>query len=207
MIDFGANHSHFACHVSRLEFRHMRKRSVAIVIKMRLYVAFVLEIYSVFVAQVIPVRAVGIMRIANVIYVGTFHEHHLFLHLLACNCVSALRICFVAVHTFEFHRAPIDIKISACLSEFVKTGGSVADFHLAKTGIGRESFHSTSFFVLKLSHEHITPWCFSRPRFYVRHGQLHFALSLSLFGYVAHFHGGFGYRCIRCPVAIKFHGI
>lgn len=75
------NHLHVTCHVCSLKFRHMRQRLIPIIIFMRFKIRLIHKIKSILVAKIIPVGIGGIMAVAHMVDIGTFHHHHVALHI------------------------------------------------------------------------------------------------------------------------------
>ena len=92
----GAYHLHIACNVHVAEFLYVAQTLATIVVFVTLDVCLILEHDAVFVAKVVPIRIVGIVAVADVVDVSALHNHHLFLHLVAVDGMSARTTCLVA---------------------------------------------------------------------------------------------------------------
>ena len=100
VVDAGVCHGHHASHVLVAELGHVAQAGLAIEILMALHIGLGLEPDAILVAEIIEVRVVGVVGSAHVVDVGALHHHHLFLHLLPRDGMSACGVCLVAVHAF-----------------------------------------------------------------------------------------------------------
>ena len=140
---------------------------------MALDIALVLEVDAVFIAQIIPVRIVGIMRIAHVIDIAPLHEHYVGHHARPGHSVAHLGRCLVAVDALELDGAPVDVEIAALDAELVVLGGGVSDLHLAESRVGGCRLDDLAALVRKPRHEDISPRGFGRPRLHAGHCVAH----------------------------------
>ena len=152
MIDCSVNHLHVSCDVGVAELRNVRQTLLAIVILMALDVSLVLQVDSVLVAEIIPVRSIWIVAVAHVVDVATLHQEHLVLHLFAAHGVACLDIVLMTVHTLQLDRLTVQIIVSSRQSELVLFCRSFLDFHLSETNEGRESLHGSALSVLQLAY-------------------------------------------------------
>ena len=88
VVIVGMHHLQHARHVLRLPLGDVRERGIAVVVLVRLDVGLVLEVDTVLVAEVVPVGAGGVVRVAHVVDVGALHHHDLALHLLLGDGVA-----------------------------------------------------------------------------------------------------------------------
>ena len=165
---------HHSGNVRRPPLLGVGERRLAVVVFVALKVGFGFEIDAVFVAEIIEIGVVGIVRSADVIDVGTFHHHDFFLHLLAGDGVSCGRIGLVAVDAFQLQRLSVDKKIASSQLELVFAGWHIFDFNGAEADLRRDSFNHTPLLVFEFSHKHVDVRLFSRPRLNV--GQLRIGL-------------------------------
>ena len=163
MIDCSVNHLHVSCDVGVAELRNMRKTLLAVVILMALDVCLVLQVDSVFVAEIIPVRRIRIVAVAHVVDVATLHQEYLMLHLFAAHGVACLDIVLMTVHTLQLDRLTVQIIVSSRQSELVLFCRSFLDFHLSETYEGRESLHGSALSVLQLAHQRVAMRRFCTP--------------------------------------------
>ena len=132
---------------------------------MRFDVGFIFQVDTVFIAEVVPVWIIGIMRISYMIDIGAFHDHDLFCHSFATDGMTGFGRTLVPINAFQFHRFIVYIKITACQSEFIVFSFSVFDFHFAETNVCRYRFYCTTFFIHQFSYQHIAVGFFGRPGF------------------------------------------
>lgn len=59
------------------------------------------------------------MAVAHMVDIGTFHHHHVALHIFTCHGVTAFRMRLMTVDTFQFHRLTVDVEISPRLPELI----------------------------------------------------------------------------------------
>ena len=86
----------------------------------RLDVGFVDEVDSVFVAQLVPLRVVGIMRSAHGVDIVALHKFEILNHPPDRHSAPVVGIVFVAINAFDENRDPVHEQLPAL------------DFHLAK---------------------------------------------------------------------------
>ena len=89
----------------------------------RFHIGFGHHVEAILVAEVIPVRVVGIVAGAHRIDVELLHELDILLHALARNHIAAVRVEFVAVHALDQDAFAVDQQVGAL------------DFHFAETGV------------------------------------------------------------------------
>ena len=127
-------------------------------------VRFIFQIDAVLVAKVIPVRGIRIMGVADMVDVGTLHQHDFFLHLLASDGMAHRGIRLVAIDSFQFGCLSVDVVITACQPEFVFGSRSIFYLYFTETDISGNDLYGTSFLVFKLSHERIAIGLLGRPQ-------------------------------------------
>ena len=190
------HHFEVARHVLVAEFRHMTQRFFAVVIFVALDVALVFEVDAIFVGQVVPIRIVAVVAVADVVDVGALHEHHFVLHLFARDGMSALGVRLVAVDALHLDGLAVEIVVTSRFAELIVRGGRFFDLDFAETYYRREGFEHLIFCVLQLSHEHIAPGRLGAPLLHECAGlEHHFG-----FGFAVLVHGN-GHRSLR-----TFHG-
>ena len=196
VIHGGVHHFEVARHVLVAELRHMAQRFFFIVVFVALDVTLVLEVDAVLVGQVVPIRIVGVVAVADVVDVGALHEHHFVLHLFARYGMSALGVRLVAVNALHFDGLAVEIIVASRFAEFIVGRRGFFDFDFAETHHSGEGFEHTSFGVFQLTHEHIAPGSFGTPLLDERTGlEHHFGVRFSVL-----VHGN-GHRSLRA-----FHG-
>ena len=163
VVHGGMHHFEVARHVLVAELRHMTQRFFAVVIFVALDVALVFEVDAVLVGQVVPIRIVAVVAVADVVDVGALHEHHFALHLFARDGMSALGVRLVAVNALHLDGLAVEIIVTSRFAEFIVRGGRFFDLDFAETHHRREGFEHLIFCVLQLSHEHIAPGRFGAP--------------------------------------------
>ena len=90
---------------------------------------------DVLVAGVVPIGAVGVVRVADVVDVALFHQKDFTQYLSVANGMAVPRIGFVAVDTFQLHRLVVDIEVAASFTELIVLRLRVADLHRANAEI------------------------------------------------------------------------
>ena len=163
MVDVCMCQLHDACHVGRLKFGHMRQRGITVIILVAFDVGLILQIDAILVAEVVPVRIVGVVRVAHMVDVATLHQHDFLFHLLHRDSVACSRIDFLTVDTFQLHRLAVHVVVASGQSELVFAGRRILDFDLAEAQSGRERLYDTAFLILQLAHQYITIGRLGRP--------------------------------------------
>ena len=163
-VDGGVHHLHIACNMGVAELLDVRCRLLAIVVFVALDVGLVLQVDAILVAQVVPVRRIGVVAVAHVVDVAALHKEHLFLHLLARYVVASLRIVLVAVYTLHLDRLSVEIVVASGKSKLVLVGRSVLNLNLAEAHNGRECLDDVALFVLQFAHKSISVRSLSAPR-------------------------------------------
>ena len=87
------------------------------------------DIETIFVAEVIPARIVGIVAGTHCIDVQAFHDLNILDHAVERDDISAVGIHFVAVSTFDEHGLSVDEELT------------VLDFYLAESHFLRDDLH------------------------------------------------------------------
>ena len=186
------HHFEVARHVLVAELRHMAQRFFFVVVFVALEVGLIFEVNAIFVGQVVPIRIVAVVAVADVVDVGALHEHHFVLHLFARDGMSALGVRLVAVNALHLDGLAVEIVVTSRLAKLIVRGGRFFDFDFAETHHGGEGFEHLIFRVLQLSHEHIAPGRFGAPLLHERAGLEHdFGVRFSVL-----VHGN-GYRSLR----------
>ena len=151
----GVSQFHHTCDVCRLPFHGVGERCIAVVILMTLQIGLAFKIDTVFVTEVVEVGIVRIMRGANVVDVGALHHHHLFLHLLARDGMTAFGIRLMTVHTLQLQRLAINKEIPAREEELVVGVLNILDFNRSEAYLCRYGFGGIALEVAQLSHQYV----------------------------------------------------
>ena len=173
MVDVGVHHFHVAGHVGIAEFLHVREAGFAVVVFVAFDVGFVLQVDTIFIAEVVPVGVAGIVRVAHVVDIAALHEHHLVLHLLAGDGVAQLGIVFMAVDALHLDGLAVEVVVAASQTELIVLGSGLLDFDFAESDHGGEGFHDVALLVLQLSDEDVAVGLLSVPG-------LHFVACIEL---------------------------
>ena len=88
MIHGSVYHLHISGDMSIAELRYMRKTLLAIVVLMALEVSFILQIDTILIAEIIPVRCIRIVAVAHMVDVSTLHQEDFVLHLFAGSSMT-----------------------------------------------------------------------------------------------------------------------
>ena len=88
MIHGSVYHLHVSGDMSVAELWYMRKTLLAIVVLMALEVSFILQIDTILIAEIIPVRCIRIVTVAHMVDVSTLHQEDFILHLLAGSSMT-----------------------------------------------------------------------------------------------------------------------
>ena len=179
MVDVCMCQLHDACHVGRLKFGHMRQRGITVIILVAFDVGLILQIDAILVAEVVPVRIAGVVRVAHVVDVATLHQHDFLFHLLHRYSVACSQIDFLTVDTFQLHRLAVHVVVASGQSELVFAGRRILDFDLAEAQSGRERLYDTAFLILQLAHQYITIGSFGRPLARTEYGYLRLRTELA----------------------------
>ena len=83
-------------------------RLVAVVVAVRFDVGFVHDVETVFVAEVVPQRRVGVVARAHGVHVEAFHLADVAHHLFARDIITRVRLHFVPVDAFDEDRFAVD---------------------------------------------------------------------------------------------------
>jgi len=111
-------------------------------------VGFVNDIDSVFVAELVPQRVVGIMGRADGIDVMLLHETKILLHRLSTDRMASHGVVFMAIHTFDQNRLSVKEKLP------------VLDFDLPKPDANAFSFDDLPLLILEYENERVEIWLF-----------------------------------------------
>ena len=90
------------------------------------------HIYSILVAEVIPVAVIGIVRGAYRIDIEFLHDADILLHSLARHDIASVRVKFVAVRSLEQHRLSVH--------QYLR----ILNLNLAETGLDRNHLRRNS---------------------------------------------------------------
>ena len=171
VVHSGPRQFHHAGDMCWTPFNGVGERCLAVVVLVALQVGLGLQIDAVFIAEIVEVGVAGVVRRAHVVDVGTLHHHHLFLHLLARDGMSALGVRLVAVHALQLQRLAVHVEVAACQSELVGLSLCVQNLHRAETYLCRHGFRRAALVVLQFSHQHIDLRLLGCPRLHGDAGQ------------------------------------
>ena len=157
-------HFHVARNVCVAELRYVRKAFLAVVVLVALDVGLVFEVDTVFIAEVVPVGCIGVVRVTHMVDVAALHQEHFFFHLFARNVVTRFGVCFMTVHTLHLDGLSVQVVVTSGQSEFVLVGRCVLDFDFAEAHNGREGFDGASLLVQQFAHQRIAVRSFGAPR-------------------------------------------
>ena len=147
-----------------LELGHVRERSLAVVVLMRLDICLVLEVDTILIAQVVPVGSRRIVGVAHVVDVRTLHQEDLTLHLLMRDSMPTGGIRLVAVRPLELHRLMVDVEVATSVPELILVGRCLADLDLTEARIdGRTIQQRLTSLVIELGDQDIAVGSFRRP--------------------------------------------
>ena len=161
----------------------LRGSFVTIMETVRLLVCLGHNINSVFVAQVVPHRIVGIMAGAHSVDVQLFHDADILNHAFAAHHISAIGVYLVAVGTLDKHRLTVNQQLRVAYLNLSETHFLV--------GYGHVCIRIHLLRCISLSHAHvyngcsqrIKVGCFGCPLLHIGHFQLHFAVGRLHTGY------------------------
>ena len=116
------DHALHAAHVGVEPSRIVAQRPVQIVPHaVRFDVGLVVHVQAVFVAEVVPVGVVGVMRGAHCVEVVGLHQADVLAHGFARNHVPRFEVVFVAVHAFDEYRLAVDEQLFAPDLDFAES--------------------------------------------------------------------------------------
>ena len=168
MIVVGNDHLRHARHMRVLPRGIVRQGSLPIMIMVTLDIRLVHEVDAILVAEPIPVRGVRIMRIADVVDVGAFHQADVLLHHLPRDRVAHRRLRLVTVDATQLDRLSVQIEVAARQAEFILRSRRIADGHLAETHDGGEHIQRRAGSVFQFSDQGIAMRGLGRPRLGLR---------------------------------------
>ena len=147
-----------------LELRHVRERSLAVVVLMRLDIRLILEVDTILITQVVPVGSRRIVGVAHVVDVSTFHQEDLALHLLMRDGMPTGGIRLVAVRPLELHGLMVDVEVATSMTELILVGWCLADLDLTEARIdGRTIQQRLTRLIIELGDQDIAVGSLSRP--------------------------------------------
>ena len=83
------------------------------------------------------------------------HQHNLFMHLLACDSVTTLKVTLMTVNTLHLNGLAIEIVVASCKTELIILGLCIANLNLAETNLGRYCLYYATFLVEQLHEQSI----------------------------------------------------
>ena len=96
------------------------------------YISLVHYVKTIFIAKVIEIRVIRVMRSAYSIKVEGFHLLYIVLHLFLAHYLSRMRVGFVAVHSFEEYAFAVYQNVSSFyLNRSKAYGTTYYFFHLS----------------------------------------------------------------------------
>ena len=126
-------------------------------------VGFSLQVDTVFVAEIIEIGVIGVVRCAHVVDIGTLHHHHFLFHLLVCDGVTAFRVRLMSVDALQFQRLAVHEEVASCQSKLIVFSTDVLNLHSSEANLCRNGLLRASLLVLQFGHQHVYLWFFSRP--------------------------------------------
>ena len=139
MIAVALHHALRALLDGLVELRVFGHGAVTVAHAMAFYVGLVDNIYTIDIAQLIPLRIIGIMARAHCVDIEALHLGDIADHLLSGHVVAAVGAEFVAVYAFEKHRFTVYKQITAGdLYRAEAHVGIKAFGNLAAGAVGRE---------------------------------------------------------------------
>ena len=184
VVHGGMHHFEVARHVLVAELRHMAQRFFFVVVFVALEVGLIFEVDAIFVGQVVPIRIVAVVAVADMVDVGALHEHHFVLHLFVRDGMSALGVRLVAVNALHLDGLAVEIIVTSRLAELIVRSGRFFDFDFAETHHSREGFEHAAFGVFQLTPEDIAPGRFGTPLLHECTGlEYHFGVRFSVLVY------------------------
>ena len=165
MVIVGLYHLDHPGHMGIFPFDRMRKGSVTVVIMMAFDISLIHKVDPVFVAEIVPVRSIRVMGVADMIDIGSFHETDVLLHHLTGDSVAHGWLCLVTVNPAEFHGFAVEIEILPGEAELIFRRGSVFDAYFTEADNGREYVKCLSGSVLEFSDKGVTMRRFGGPGF------------------------------------------
>ena len=130
---------------------------------MTLDISFVFEIDTVLIAKIVPIWSIGIVSITHVVDITLQHKHNLFLHLLACNSVSALKTVLVTVNTLHLDWFAVEVVITSSQAELIIFSFCLANFNFTESHVSRSHFNGATLFVKQAYNQSIAVRLFSTP--------------------------------------------
>ena len=92
--------------------RSCRGSIVAITKSVTLLIGFCTHVYSILIAEVIPLWVVGIVGCAHGVDIELLHAHNVLNHTLTTHHIAAIGVELVAVHTLDEYRLTVDEQLA-----------------------------------------------------------------------------------------------
>ena len=163
-VHMRAYHFHITRNVRSTPFLGVRKRGITIIILVALNISLILKVQSVLVCQIVPIRIVAIVAVADMVDIALLHQEYFLLHLLTGNGMSTAGISLMTVYSLHLDRLVIHVEITSGQSEFIILSRRLTDFHCTNSEICTGTVNNTVFFVFQFGHQHIAIWHFRTPR-------------------------------------------
>ena len=164
VIIVGGNHLDHPRDMGVLPLYRVGKGGISITVVMTLDVGLVHKVYSVLVAEEIPIGIVGVVRITDMVDVGPLHEADIFFHHFPGDRMSHGRLRLMAVDTTKFDWFSIEIEILPGEAEFIFFSWSLFNAYFPETNNCREYVKSLPGSVFQLTHKGVAPGSLRRPR-------------------------------------------
>ncbi len=152
-------------YVHIVETRVFSKRLLAVTHSVTFDIGFCCYINTIFVAEVVPARIIGIVASTNSIYVELLHHLDVLNHAFYTDYITAIRVEFVAVGTLDEHWLSVYEELL------------VFDFNLAETYILRNALNEFVA-IVERNQQFIEVRCFSSPLLSIRDNHYRLANSL-----------------------------
>ncbi len=156
MVVIRGYHLHHPRHMGVFPLDRMGQGRIAVVIMVALNIGLIHKVDPVLVAEIVPVRSVGIMGVTDMVDIRSLHEPDILFHHLTGNGVAHGRLRLMTVHTAELHRFPIQIEVLPGKAELIFRRGSVLDANLTEAYYCREYIKCLSGSVLQFPDKGIT---------------------------------------------------
>ena len=166
-------HLHNTCYVCITELLNVRERSIAIIVLVTLDICFILEHDTIFIAQIVPIWSIGIVRATYMVDITTQHDHHLFVHLLASDGMTTNKVILVAVYTLHLDGLAVEVIVTTSQTKLIILSLGVADLNLAEAHICRSGLHDATLLIFEIHDQSITIWSLRIPLIRILHCNLH----------------------------------
>ena len=200
-------HVHHAIDMRRFPALHVRDRFLAVKESVGFEIGLVHHVDSIFVAKVIEIIGLWVVRIAHMVAVGALELHHIKLDQIVRRVMSVHRRSLVTIRAAQLHRLTVDQERTVALFR------RIAYLHLAETELERNGFGRNAV-LLQRDYKRIEVRRLRAPQAWMVKDERRFRSNLAterncLAGIVKHRHGNLVRRIafhvdrkIKIPVSI-----